>query len=446
MTSKKKIIQETYLLTIGQGGQKHVRRSTSVQGKATVSSNAARTTKTTTPPPTTPTPSVEPVASIPEAKPTLSQKELEKIEFYKTYDPMVGIRIAGTLSAFFGLMVFMVVYKSRSKTNRQLNDPRLTAAAEAAVAEADAEEEALAAAMEAKLAHGRRSLCPELDRYPMSSSRFSSSDGGYDAFKMPPVRRQRRQRGQRGPKSPPEDQRRYSSVTCSSTGSSYLERRESATTLPYLPPPPSYPRHAPSYEEPWAIYHNVKYPIDIQVTQPTPERSACESEADFYTAGVMTARALASGKRAPLASMTSVDPPEADSRSLGSDSVFLNEVEDIDTEDEVSGFSTDSDIPGPSYRLPQFLRVPHSSRRPLARWDGCEGCVPRRRARGRSCRTCLTISATIETPTSKPGPSSSSSSSTLNSPPDPPIELRQGPLGPRLPRDSPPRRYKETLF
>lgn len=139
------------------------------------------------------------------------------------------------------------------------------------------------------------------------------------------------------------------------------------------------------------------------MTQPTPERSPCDSEAAFYNAGVMTARALASGKRAPLASMTSVDPPELDSRSLGSDSVFLNEEEDLDTEDEVSGFSTDSDIPGPSYRPPQFLRVPPSSRRPLSRWDGCEGCVPRRRTRGRSCRTCLTISATIETPRPKPG-------------------------------------------
>lgn len=49
----------------------------------------------------------------------------------------------------------------RSKKNRQLNDPRLTAAAEAAVAEAEAEE-ALAAALEARLNHGRRSLCPEV--------------------------------------------------------------------------------------------------------------------------------------------------------------------------------------------------------------------------------------------------------------------------------------------
>ena len=54
----------------------------------------------------------------------------------------------------------------RCKANRQLQDPRLTAAAEAAVAEAEAEEQALAAALEAiarlppKPPRGpRRSLC-----------------------------------------------------------------------------------------------------------------------------------------------------------------------------------------------------------------------------------------------------------------------------------------------
>lgn len=133
------------------------------------------------------------------------------------------------------------------------------------------------------------------------------------------------------------------------------------------------------------------------MTQPTPDITPCESEAGLYTAGAITARALASGKRAPLASMTSVDPPEQDTRSLGSDSVFINDEDTIDTEDEVSGFSTDSDVTGSSYRQPQFLRVPPSSRRLLARWDGCEGCVPRRRPPARSCRNCLTISATIET-------------------------------------------------
>jgi len=91
--------------------------------------------------------------------------------------------------------------------------------------------------------------------------------------------------------------------------------------------------------------------------------------------------AASSGKRAPLASMGSVDPPDPDTRSLGSDSVFLkNEDEEqcVDTEDEVSGFSTDSDAPGPSCR--RFLRVPSRKKRIPEKWDGCAGCVPRRRA------------------------------------------------------------------
>jgi hypothetical protein len=108
--------------------------------------------------------------------------------------------------------------------------------------------------------------------------------------------------------------------------------------------------------------------------------------------------AASSGRRAPLASMGSVDPPDPDSRSLGSDSVFLkNEDEEqcVDTEDEVSGFSTDSDAPGPSCR--RFLRVPSRKKRTLEKWDGCAGCVPRRRAGSKPCQECLTISAAVET-------------------------------------------------
>lgn len=82
--------------------------------------------------------------------------------------------------------------------------------------------------------------------------RFASVGGGYDALMEPPIRQPRL--------APPNDHRRCSSVTCSSTGSSYLERRGSAMVMPCLPPPPSYPRHA-AYDEPWDLY----YPIDIQV-------------------------------------------------------------------------------------------------------------------------------------------------------------------------------------
>lgn len=36
-------------------------------------------------------------------------------EYYKTYDVMTGVRIAATLGSFFGLMVLLVLYKSKSK-------------------------------------------------------------------------------------------------------------------------------------------------------------------------------------------------------------------------------------------------------------------------------------------------------------------------------------------
>lgn len=41
-------------------------------------------------------------------------------EFFATYDVMTGIRIAATLGGFFFLMVFLIVYKSRSKSNKAL--------------------------------------------------------------------------------------------------------------------------------------------------------------------------------------------------------------------------------------------------------------------------------------------------------------------------------------
>lgn len=41
-------------------------------------------------------------------------------EFYATYDVMTGIRIAATLGGFFFLMVFLIVYKSRSHSIKAL--------------------------------------------------------------------------------------------------------------------------------------------------------------------------------------------------------------------------------------------------------------------------------------------------------------------------------------
>jgi len=41
-------------------------------------------------------------------------------EFFATYDVMTGIRIAATLGGFFLLMVFLIVYKSRSHSHKAL--------------------------------------------------------------------------------------------------------------------------------------------------------------------------------------------------------------------------------------------------------------------------------------------------------------------------------------
>jgi hypothetical protein len=41
-------------------------------------------------------------------------------EFYATYDVMTGVRIAATLGGFFLLMVFLIVYKSRSHSVKAL--------------------------------------------------------------------------------------------------------------------------------------------------------------------------------------------------------------------------------------------------------------------------------------------------------------------------------------
>lgn len=49
-----------------------------------------------------------------------AERRIEQEEFYATYDVMTGVRIAATLSGFFGLMVFLIVWKSRSSSNETL--------------------------------------------------------------------------------------------------------------------------------------------------------------------------------------------------------------------------------------------------------------------------------------------------------------------------------------
>lgn len=164
----------------------------------------------------------------------------------------------------------------------------------------------------------------------------------------------------------------------------------------------------------WTYKLNCFFFYVKQVIQPTPEISPCTSEAGLFALANVT-----SGRRAPLMSMSSVDPPDPDSRSLGSDSMYA--VQECccaasDTEDEVSGFSTDSDVPGPSTRrsskangkapsassgskrLQQQFKSHDNSkrRRPPERWDRCAGCVPRRRPPASTSGTCMTISASVD--------------------------------------------------
>ncbi|XP_004928016.1 uncharacterized protein LOC114252610 [Bombyx mandarina] len=236
-----------------------------------------------------------------------TERDRVRIEFYATYDVMTGVRIAATLGGFFALMVFLIVYKSRSKSVKALNDPKIVEMAEAVVAEEQAveEERQLTAALEAALSErARRTSRPSIGEEPPwpRTARFSSYGGGYGSLLTPP-RRLSNLRGDslpgsalrfvdRRPSAGPRD-RRLSSATCSSSGSSYLERRGSSVVCA------------------------------LQERRLSP----CPSE-----------------RLAPLASVGSVGPSyavECEIASVGADSVFAEDEPDS-TDGEVEQFSTDS--------------------------------------------------------------------------------------------------------
>lgn len=50
-----------------------------------------------------------------------AERERIRVEFFSTYDVMTGVRIATTLGGFFGLMVFLVIYKSRGERLETMN-------------------------------------------------------------------------------------------------------------------------------------------------------------------------------------------------------------------------------------------------------------------------------------------------------------------------------------
>ncbi|XP_036329063.1 uncharacterized protein LOC118741259 isoform X1 [Rhagoletis pomonella] len=144
---------------------------------------------------------------------SLIERQIEQQEFYATYDVMTGVRIAATLSGFFGFLVFLIVWKSRSSSNetmKVLKDPKM--AAVAAVCMQEEEEREIQEAMVATgmsiypdeydaiiyrrqrlLSLGNVSAPPMLNR----GYRFSSVDipayetiggGGYSSLLEPPRR------------------------------------------------------------------------------------------------------------------------------------------------------------------------------------------------------------------------------------------------------------------
>lgn len=141
--------------------------------------------------------------------------------------------------------------------------------------------------------------------------------------------------------------RRSSNITCSSSGSSYLERRDSAVALG-LPALPAHKcKSSRRLSSPLPEIYDFYYPIDIRVTQPTPGGSPCGSDRALYDR-VLDPPNL-KPKLAPLASISScnsslgTDYPDFEAQSYASDSVFHDEEEE-DTDNEIEEFSTDSDV------------------------------------------------------------------------------------------------------
>ncbi|XP_022901667.1 uncharacterized protein [Onthophagus taurus] len=299
---------------------------------------------------------------VPPTTASLSKAEQDKIDFYNTYDPMTGVRIAATLGGFFGLMVLLVVCKSKSKTERALEDPNIVAAA---AAEAEEEERQIEAALQATAYHelnprrSRKSLdCAGVSPGWIRSTRFSSI-GGYSSLMDPPLRSPVKLPCSIDEDSPEERSiyddfstyytryldvpRRASNITCSSSGSSYLERRGSSVILglPAVPPHHQKNRSRRRQSSPLPEHYDYYYPIDIRVTQPTPGGSPCGSERALHDEN-KSPQEVHQPKLAPLASISSCNSSLGTDYepSLASDSVFRDEC---DTDDEIDPFSTDTE-------------------------------------------------------------------------------------------------------
>lgn len=124
-----------------------------------------------------------------------------------------------------------------------------------------------------------------------------------------------------------------------------MERRGSAVILGLPALPAHKNRSKRRQSSPLPEIYDFYYPIDIRVIQPTPGGSPCGSERALYD---IPSNSL-TPRLAPLASISScntslgVDYPDLEGHSFESDSVFRDEDECDNTDEEVEPFSTDSD-------------------------------------------------------------------------------------------------------
>ncbi|XKL66834.1 hypothetical protein PGB90_010254 [Kerria lacca] len=333
--------------------------------------------------------------------PVLSERERIRIEFYQTYDIMTGIRIAATLGGFFTMMVLLVLYKSKCKSRA---DESLEAAITAAVAE---EEE-----LEAVLNHSKYDFTGHEPRQSLGNmsapayTRFSSI-GGYSSFINPPMRRfDRLAKGRISLPASDLSFRYFPSAPTSSISSqeqkssnfwkSYneedendlveVEENEDINDRKFLQIPNHHHKFHPDSNtnsfcierrEPYSPVkylsktnkENFKSPIynqpNIQVIQATPQISPCESSSGLLDDQCMVSNqplTLPERKLAPLASIGScsaISSIDSENRSMGSDSVFMNNenVEDDDDTDkdqndeELLSSKSDQDCTNKKYRI-----------------------------------------------------------------------------------------------
>ncbi|XP_038108291.1 serine-rich adhesin for platelets isoform X1 [Culex quinquefasciatus] len=188
--------------------------STTIAAVATLKPSEGTPPSTTASPASTGSPgtSSTPSLSLPSSRLCSNQTQADRdrerlrMEFYATYDVMTGVRIAATLGGFFGLMVFLVIYKSRSRsTTKALKDPTIAAVAAAVIQEEEERElqEAIEATAFSLLQEELHINFPGLKRDRLMSlgnvsappmlnrpHRFSSvGGGGYSSLLNPPPRR-----------------------------------------------------------------------------------------------------------------------------------------------------------------------------------------------------------------------------------------------------------------